>query len=244
MKHRTPLRTTVLIVTGVAVAAVGGCGLNLEQELADALAAAGRSALDQWLTDLANAAADADQPPANENENDNAPPANENDNDAPANENDNEDPDDPAVRGEAIVADDCAACHGADGASGFATDIQGADAATLADFVAGAEGHIVIQLSETQIAEVEAYLATFVDSGNGNGDGDGNGGGDAAVGESLVADNCAGCHGADGASGFAPDIRNADADLIAAKTGGDGGHLAITLTEQQIADIAAFLAGE
>ncbi len=61
-------------------------------------------------------------------------------------------------------------------------------------------------------------------------------------GETLVADNCSVCHGADGASGFAPNIQGVTEDLIAQQTGGAGGHTAFELSEQDRADIAAYLA--
>lgn len=64
----------------------------------------------------------------------------------------------------------------------------------------------------------------------------------AARGETLVADNCAGCHGADGASGFAPDIQGVAEELIAVQTGGAGGHATFELSEQDRAGIAAYLA--
>ena len=136
-------------LTVLAIAVVAGCGFNAEQQIADAVAAAGRSFIDQWLTDLANAAADArDQ--QNANDNDSQPPDNDNDNDGG---------DDAVGRGEALVQDNCAACHGADGASGFAPDIRGADDALIANKTGGEEGHTTIDLTDEQIADIAAFLA-------------------------------------------------------------------------------------
>lgn len=69
--------------------------------------------------------------------------------------------DDPVTRGETLVADNCAACHGADGASGFAPDIQGAAEELIADRTGGADGHSSIELSEQDSADIAAYLASF-----------------------------------------------------------------------------------
>lgn len=76
----------------------------------------------------------------------------------------------------------------------------------------------------------------MADEGNGGG-----GGGDAENGEALVTANCAACHGADGASGFAPNIQGQSAANIMARTGGDGGHPEIELTEQEVLDVEAYL---
>ena len=77
---------------------------------------------------------------------------------------------------------------------------------------------------------------------DGTDDGDDTSNDAAARGETLVADNCAGCHGADGASGFAPDIQGASDEMITDRTGGAGGHASFELSEQDSVDIAAYLA--
>ena len=66
-------------------------------------------------------------------------------------------------------------------------------------------------------------------------------GGDPENGEALVGTNCAACHGADGASGFAPDIQCSTAEDIGAKAGGEGGHPMYELSDQDVLDIEAYL---
>jgi mono/diheme cytochrome c family protein len=80
------------------------------------------------------------------------------------------------------------------------------------------------------------------DADDGTDGGDGAGDDPVTRGETLVADNCSVCHGADGASGFAPNIQGVTEDLIAQQTGGAGGHTSFELSEQDRADIAAYLA--
>lgn len=68
--------------------------------------------------------------------------------------------------------------------------------------------------------------------------------GDAAAGESIFADNCAGCHGADGSGGTGPDLTGESdvAEMTSYVTDGEGGMPAFgeTLTEQEIADVVAY----
>lgn len=67
-----------------------------------------------------------------------------------------------ATSGMALVTDNCAGCHGDDGASGFAPNIQGATAAIITEFIM-MDGHPNPELSEQDIADIEAYLGTFGD---------------------------------------------------------------------------------
>lgn len=76
-----------------------------------------------------------------------------------------------ATSGMSLVADNCAACHGEDGASGFAPNIQGMTAATIME-VTTSDGHPNPELSEQDIADIEAYLGSFTDNGGTDG-GDG-----------------------------------------------------------------------
>lgn len=141
---------------------VSGCGTNFQDVLLQTGAAFGRSAIDLLLTDLANALADALEDDS-DNANDNA---NNNDND---NDNDNDNGNDNSGgagpgdidRGSAIFADDCAVCHGADGASGFAPNIQGADENAIRAAVSGEGGHAPYDLSDQDIADVAAFLGSF-----------------------------------------------------------------------------------
>jgi hypothetical protein len=89
------------------------------------------------------------------------------------------------------------------------------------------------------------------DGDNGNGEdggngGDGDNGGDDGGGEldgaQLMADNCAACHGAEGASGFAPDITGMSGEELSAGVA-DPSHVPIDLTDAEFAAIAEFLGG-
>ncbi len=83
------------------------------------------------------------------------------------------------------------------------------------------------------------------DNGNTNGNDNGNGGtGDAQAGQTFyTANGCAGCHGADASGGVGPNIQGESADeIFSALTGGSHPITISTLTEQQAADLAAYLA--
>jgi mono/diheme cytochrome c family protein len=60
----------------------------------------------------------------------------------------------------------------------------------------------------------------------------------------LFADNCAGCHGADGTGGavFPGDITGTSAEALGTALGG-AIHAAISLTDEEVAAIADFLGG-
>lgn len=68
-----------------------------------------------------------------------------------------------AVAGATLFSDNCMVCHG-DGAAGgsIGPDIRGADAAGITDHANDAhEGHTTFGLSEQDVADIEAYLATL-----------------------------------------------------------------------------------
>lgn len=69
--------------------------------------------------------------------------------------------------------------------------------------------------------------------------------GDAVAGDALYQSNCAGCHGTDGAGVSGPDIRGVQAETsVAAMLTPPSSMPAFdTLADQEIADIAAFVAG-
>lgn len=124
--------------------------------------------------------------------------------------------------------------------------------------LASAAGRTYLDLALTEVANnVVASLepsedSTATNSNDGqsqNGNESGNGGqndqmdgGGGADGAALFAADCASCHGADGASGFAPVITGFTADELA--TGlAMSVHSSIELTDDDVAAIAAFLAG-
>ena len=66
--------------------------------------------------------------------------------------------------------------------------------------------------------------------------------GDAIMGETLFSANCAVCHGADASGVIGPNIQGEGADDVAERVSGQGGHTTFDLSDQDVADIAAFLA--
>jgi hypothetical protein len=84
--------------------------------------------------------------------------------------------------------------------------------------------------------------------GDGNHDGDHNGDndfsdGDADAGAAVFAANCAVCHADDGTGDIGPNIRGEDEEDVWDHISGHEGHTTFSaLTEQDAADIAAFLA--
>lgn len=69
-----------------------------------------------------------------------------------------------ADAGETLFADNCAACHGADGTGGSGPDITGLDATTVEDTVIAGEGDMPAYgetFDEQEIADVVAYVLTL-----------------------------------------------------------------------------------
>jgi len=201
-------------------AGLAGCGTNLEQVLYQTLTAAGRTAVDIALTDLANDIADRfeDQEPSGDDVDGDG-----DDGDDGGNGGNGDSP-----TGAELFAGNCASCHGADGASGFAPDISGFAADEL---LAGLESgtHASITLTDEEVGMIAEFLG---------GSGGSNGGG--LDGAALFAGTCAACHGPDGASGFAPNIRGYTTEQLLARP---SGHVPISLTDDEIAAISAFLGG-
>lgn len=69
--------------------------------------------------------------------------------------------------------------------------------------------------------------------------------GDAAAGETVFANNCAVCHGADGTGGSGPDITGEDSaeEVAEIVLNGEEGMTAFdgVLTDQEIADVVAYV---
>jgi len=73
--------------------------------------------------------------------------------------------------------------------------------------------------------------------------------GDVATGTDVFANNCAGCHGADGDSGSAPNLSEVapdrtDNEIAWTIADGNGGMPSIDIDDQAIADVIAFLRSE
>lgn len=80
------------------------------------------------------------------------------------------------------------------------------------------------------------------DNGNTNGNDNGNGG-DAAAGQAYyTAHGCAGCHGADASGGVGPNIQGKTAAEITETLTGGSHPITVDITEQEAADLAAYLA--
>lgn len=163
MKART-ISGVVLLWIVVLCAGVSGC--DAVGEAAVQTGEAGlRTIVDLLLTDFTNQVAASLQNDLDDSDNgdDGDGDGNGNDN---ANDNGNDNSnggggDDPVTRGEAVFADNCAICHGADGASGFAPNIQGVTAAEISDKAAGGGGHAMYDISEQDASDIEAYLGSF-----------------------------------------------------------------------------------
>jgi mono/diheme cytochrome c family protein len=139
---------------------LAGCG-SLGEAAAQSTDASFRALIDLLLTDLTNQVADSLDQDEQEAE-DMAGDSDDDLDDADSGTDSGDDTSaDPAIRGETLVADNCAACHGADGASGFAPDIQGATDELITDRTDGGGGHTSIELSEQDSADIAAYLASF-----------------------------------------------------------------------------------
>ncbi len=164
--------------------------------------------------------------------------------------------DSPAEAGAAIyTANSCFACHCDDASGGClpsAPDIVGRDSATLQEQLQGETPHTggkFPDLTDQDIADLEAFLAD--DAGTDAGDGiptDG-AGGDGPAGAALyTANSCFACHCDDASGGClpgAPGILGGDSAMLQEWLQGGTPHTGgkfPDLTDQDIADLEAFLA--
>ncbi len=122
-----------------------------------------------------------------------------------------------AAAGETLFDDECSACHTAEDLAPSANLIVN----DLGTINAAMDG---LTLTDQQVADLQAYLATVTVVT-----------GDAAAGETLFDDECSACHTAAGLAPSASAIVNDLGTLNAAMSG-------LTLTDQQIADLQAYLA--
>jgi mono/diheme cytochrome c family protein len=238
------LRWPVRLTAAALFLGLAGCGTNLEEILFQSTTALGRTAFDVFLTEVANDLADAldrdDMPPDDgDGDADNGDNGGDGDGDGGDGGDGGTNGTDGVGAGEAIYADNgCAACHCADATGGCALDapsLVSVDPDILAGSLNGDTPHPggTVDLSDQELADLAAYLASLGDSGDGNGGLDG---------AALTADNCAACHGADGATGFAPDISGQSAAELAAGLESPT-HGSISLSDDEVAAIAEFLGG-
>ena len=169
----TRLRWSAGLGTAVLLLGLIGCGSGVNEALYQTASAAGRTALDIFLTELANALADTfDQtatPPADDGE-DGTEDGN-GDGNWDVDDGDGEDvsPDeltsDPDA-GQAVYADNgCAPCHCDDGSGGCAMSapgLVGASFDTLSDDLGGDSVHFGQgPLSNQELVDLEAYLGSL-----------------------------------------------------------------------------------
>lgn len=172
-------RCTRRVTWAVAVAlmlGVVGCGSDPNQVLFETLSAAGRTYVDQLLTDVANTLADrqddADDEPTDGDQDGDDADGGDGDGDGDGN-GDGGPPDggfdeltgDP-VAGEALyTANTCAVCHCADGAGGClpgAPPVTGVSAEVLDELLRGDAPHASkVDLTNQEIVDLEAYLASL-----------------------------------------------------------------------------------
>jgi mono/diheme cytochrome c family protein len=132
----------------------GGCGSGVNDALLQAFAATGQTIVDLALTEAVNSIAEACE------ETDDADGDQDGDDGNGGNGDDGDNGGDDGggdLDGAQLMADNCAACHGADGASGFAGDITGMSAEELSAGVAGAS-HVPIDLTDAEYAAIAEFL--------------------------------------------------------------------------------------
>jgi cytochrome c551 len=203
----------------------------LNQVLAQSASSGAFTLMDIFLTDAANSLLDQQQ----------APPPRDRADDDGDDGGDDGDGDGAASPGEAAyVAQNCGACHGAAGEGGSAPALAGMDQlAALDERFAGGANHLGTTLTDQEILDVADWLLGDDAAGNG-----GDGGDQLVAGaDAYAAGNCAACHGADAEGGSGPAMAGMD-ELAALEErfGGGANHLGTTLTDQEIEDVAAWLA--
>ena len=166
---------TWIVATGLLFGLMG-CGTNLSEALYQTGAAAGRTFLDLWLTDVANTLADQaaqeDQPAAGDEQA-------ADDQEGDDQEDDAGEPGDGAlngggfddligdpVAGEALyVANACGACYCADAGGGCLAATPsaiGVSAETLDERLRGDATHsLKVDLSDQEIVDLQAYLGSL-----------------------------------------------------------------------------------
>ena len=155
----------VWISLAAATMGLGGCGIDVEALFLQSADALGRTCLDLLLTDLANDLADAQE--ADDDGNGGDADDDDGNGDDEGNGGDEDVPFDDLVgdpvAGEPLYAS-CAACHCADAGGDClpgAPGVIGASAEALDEFLRGGASHPPSDLSNQEIVDLEAYLATL-----------------------------------------------------------------------------------
>ncbi len=238
--------------TGLCVAvgllSLAGCGTDLDQLLFQTAAATGRTLFDIVLTDIANDLADA-----LEREGESGPDSDDGaGNDGDGDNGSDGDGDGGGDAGEVFFAsNNCAACHCEDAGGGCALDappLVGVEADALDDRLRGDADHPggKFELSDEDLAALQLYLASLGDSGAPSFD---DLIGDPDAGEAIYSSNgCASCHCADAVGGCAldaPPLVGVGATTLDDMLRQDAQHPSakLDLTDQEIVDLEAYLAG-
>lgn len=149
---------------------VGGCGTNFDEILYQAFAATGRTALDLFLTDLANDLADrADGDDAAPDDTDGDDGTGDGGTGDGGDTDGGDGTDGGSVGGDAAagemiyVSNGCGSCHCADSSGGCALDapaLHDADGGTLDEFLRGDTPHTggKYDLTDQEILDLQAYL--------------------------------------------------------------------------------------
>ena len=149
------MKTSMLMAKGLAVALLlacvvgsAGCGTDVGALFGEIMAASGRTALDVWLTDLANAGVQADDADADDGDG----AASDDGGDGTSGDLDSLTGD--AEAGATLyAAQSCSMCHGE--APG---DLGGVTAATLDARLRGDEPHSKFDLTDQEIVDLAALL--------------------------------------------------------------------------------------
>ena len=223
-------KSLVLLFAAAVLMASSGCGTDVRELVAQTGSSAAFTMLDIFLTDATNSILDQSEPP----------PARAGDDDEDGGDGDDGDGGDLSPGQAAYVAQGCGACHGDNGEGGSGPALAGDDQlAALDERFGGGASHLGTTLTDEEIEDVAAWLA---------GDETADDGGDddelAAGADAFAAGNCGPCHGADAEGASAPALAGADEQAaLEARFSGGADHFGTTLTDQEIDDLAAWLAG-
>ena len=155
LSRSLPARWLVGMIAVVLLLGMSGCGTNLADVLYQTAAAAGRTYVDLLITDVANDLADAIEDEVTGD--DDTADGDDADGDDDGDDGGDDADDGGAADGATLYANNCAACHGADGASGFAPDVTGLTADELAAGLESAS-HGSISLTDEEVAAIAEFL--------------------------------------------------------------------------------------
>lgn len=213
-------RTALTAMTLAAALGLAGCGNNVADLLYQGISAAGNTALDLWLTDLANDIADQVNPPPDDGL-----------------------PEGDATAGQAAyVAKGCSVCHGANAEGGSGPSLAGMNEwPELIELFGDGGVHRSRTLTDDEVEDVATWLLTLEPSEGEEPIPNG----DAAAGEAaFAAADCAACHGAAGEGGSAPALADMNEfNELKARFEGGATHFGRTLSDEEIEDVATWLLG-